>query len=156
MDLNEFLTQLAGLENGVELQTFIKGELSKLRTECADHRTKNKELVAHLAILGISEGDNPKEKATQIKASLDAIEAGGGDPKQVAGQLANLSGQVKTMTDKLSAAEKEKEEEKLQRIEQTKKSKVQELLTKGNVVNPEIAKIILPDVATGARMIRSL
>jgi len=148
MDFTKFYAAIAGLENGAELQAFIQGELSELRTECANRRVKNSDLVTALAILGIQDGDDVKGKLTQVKGSLDAIAEKGGDPKDVGGQISALTQSVADLTKKLDDAEKRAATEKEQRIEEVKRNKVQEALTKGNVINPAIAALVLPSVKT--------
>ena len=139
--LKEIFAALAALEGGAALIADLQENFTEVRGEAAKYRTSRNEV---LAALGITEGADVTAAINGIKSTLDTIKSSGGKPDELGSQIATLSAQIKTLTEKSEASEKLAAEEKSKRINATKVSNAMAALQAGNAANPEIiSKLIL-------------
>lgn len=144
MSLKKIYEALAGLENGAELTQSLNTELTGLRGESAEWRTKYSAVADSLGIKGTGDLDGA---LAGIKSALEAITASGGKPDEVGRQLQQLTAQVQQLTEKAAAEEARAKTEKDKRISETKLNKALAALQAGQAANPaELAKIVLANI----------
>lgn len=129
MTLAELYAALEKLENGAEMVSTIKGEISRLNGEAAKYRT------------GKNESD---AKITELEAQVTELtEKGTGDQNAVA----KMQQQLNELNKKYEAAESARKEEQTKRVQADILQQTVAALTKGNAANPsEIAKILVGSV----------
>lgn len=151
MDLKEVFSKLEDLEDGQEIMTVIKSELSKVRTEAATSRVELSNLKSKqqelLRTLGAKEDEDPLDSAQKIKATLDNLAKTGKSPAEVPEYLQTLIKQVEATSKQVADITKTAEAEKARRIETLKNNKLISALTTSKAVDPgALAKILADNV----------
>ena len=141
MEIKQVYEALEKVENGAELITAIKTELSKVNAEAKGHREKSDKAAAKtkaiLENLGLEDTEDVAEKAKALKATLDSFAQSGKAPSEVAKQITDLTKQVATVTKQLTEMTKTAETEKAKRFEATKQNALIDALTKGKAAAPK-------------------
>lgn len=129
MTLAELYAALEKLENGAEMVSTVKGEISRLNGEAAKYRTGKNESDAKIAEL--------EAQVTEL------TEKGTGDQNAVT----KMQQQLNELNKKYEAAESARKEEQTKRVQADILQQTVAALTKGNAANPsEIAKILVGSV----------
>lgn len=141
MELKNVYEALEKVENGAEMITAIKTEITKLNGEAKAHREKGDRSAARtksiLESLGLEDTDEAIDKAKELKATLDSFSQGGKAPSEVHKQITDLTKQVATFSKKLEEMTKTAETEKAKRFEATKQNALIDALTKGKAAAPK-------------------
>lgn len=129
MTLAELYEALGKLENGAEMVSTIKTEISRLNGESAKFRTSKNEADA---------------KITELTAKVEELTAKGTGDQTAAEKMQK---QLDELTKKYEAAENARKEEQAKRVQADIMQQTVAALTKGNAANPaEIAKILVGSV----------
>lgn len=129
MTLAELYEALEKLENGSEMVSTIKAEISKLNGESAKYRTSKNEADA---------------KITELMAKVEELTAKGTGDQTAAERMQK---QLDELTKKYEASESARKQEQAKRIQADIVQKTVAALTKGNAANPtEIAKILVSSI----------
>lgn len=141
MDLKTVYETLEKQENGAEMITAIKAEITKLNGEAKAHREKGDKTAAKtkaiLEGLGLDDTDDVADKVKELKATLDSFSQGGKAPSEVAKQITDLTKQVATLTKQYTDMSKTAEAEKAKRFEAMKQGALIDELTKGKAAAPK-------------------
>lgn len=152
MDLKQVYEMLEKQENGAEMITAIKAEITKLNGEAkANREAGNKSAAKTKAILenlGLEDAEDVAEKVKEMKATLDSFSKDGKTPSEVAKQITDLTRQITTVTKQLNEMSKTAESEKAKRHEAMKYTALVDALTKGKAAAPkEMAALIAGNIS---------
>lgn len=129
MTLPELYEALGKLENGSEMVSTIKAEISRLNGESAKFRTSKNEADA---------------KITELTAKVEELTAKGTGDQTAAEKMQK---QLDELNKKYEAAENARKEEQAKRVQADIMQQTVAALTKGNAANPaEIAKILVGSI----------
>lgn len=129
MTLAELYEALGKVENGSEMVSTIKAEISRLNGESAKFRTSKNEADA---------------KITELTAKVEELTAKGTGDQTAAEKMQK---QLDELTKKYEAAENARKEEQAKRVQADIMQQTVAALTKGNAANPaEIAKILVGSI----------
>lgn len=129
MTLVELYEALSKLENGAEMISAVKTEISRLNGESAKFRTSKNEADA---------------KITELTAKVEELEAKGTGDQTAAEKMQK---QLDELNKKYEAAENARKEEQAKRVQADIMQQTVAALTKGNAANPaEIAKILVGSI----------
>lgn len=129
MTLAELYEALGKLENGAEMISAVKTEISRLNGESAKFRTSKNEADAKIA---------------ELTAKVEELTAKGTGDQTAAEKMQK---QLDELNKKYEAAENARKEEQAKRVQADIMQQTVAALTKGNAANPsEIAKILVGSI----------
>lgn len=129
MTLVELYEALGKLENGAEMISAVKTEISRLNGESAKFRTSKNEADAKIA---------------ELTAKVEELTAKGTGDQTAAEKMQK---QLDELNKKYEAAENARKEEQAKRVQADIMQQTVAALTKGNAANPaEIAKILVGSI----------
>lgn len=129
MTLAELYEALGKLENGAEMTSAVKTEISRLNGEAAKFRTSKNEADAKIA---------------ELTAKVEELTAKGTGDQSAAEKMQK---QLDELKEKYEVAENARKEEQAKRVQADIMQQTVAALTKGNAANPaEIAKILVGSI----------
>lgn len=131
MTLAEAIAKLTALDGGADLAAVFQGELSTLRQEAANYRTRAKSAGDKVEVLAKHVGVDPN--ADDLGAALEAVSKERPQP----GTLKALEAQVAALTKTVESERLGKTQEATRRRELLARQSALEALGKENAVSPE-------------------